>query len=73
MAPDKLYPTDPVLTAVDTMFEPITDEEMSIAQFHNALCVYIRRRFNDGVAIPLGDNKDGFLCRHVTQYKIVIS
>lgn len=72
MTPDKVFATLPVHTPADSMFEPISNEEMVTAQFHDTFCVDIRRRLSEGVALPLGDIENEILCRQVTKDQIVI-
>ena len=69
---DELFATLPSPVPSDPIFEPISVEELATAQFTDAFCVDIRRRLNEGVALPFGFNEDGLLCRQVTHEQIVI-
>ena len=69
---DQLFATLPDPTPSDPMFEPISIEELATAQLSDAFCVQIRRRLNEGVVLPFGENEDGLLCRKVSHEQIVI-
>ena len=69
---DQLFAILPDPTPSDPMFEPISMEELATAQLSDAFCVQIRRRLNEGVVLPFGENDDGVLCRKVSHEQIVI-
>lgn len=50
MASFKLFATLPTPTSGEPMFEPMSEEEMSTAEFYDDFCVHIRRRLNGGGA-----------------------
>ena len=69
---DQVFATLPDPTPSDPMFEPISIEELTTAQLNDAFCVQIRRRLNEGVLLPFGENDDGVLCRKVSHEQIFI-
>lgn len=69
---DELFAALPDPTPEDPLFRPISMEELAVAQFHDAFCVDIRRRLNEGVVLAFGENENGLLCRKVSHDQIVI-
>ena len=69
---DQLFATLPSPTPTDPVFQPITDEELVTAQLTDDFCVSVRRRLNEGVALPFGYNDNGILCRQASHEQIVI-
>lgn len=72
MAPDEKFSTSPVLTSAKLMYGPISNEKMVSAHFHSAFSADIRRRLNEGVALPFGDNGNRTLCHQATHDQFVI-
>ena len=54
------------------MFEPISIEELLVAQQQDALCTDIRRKLDAGEAMSFKMNEDGLLCRIMEHEQIVV-
>lgn len=55
--------SSPICFSVNAMFKRILNEKMAAVQFHNAFWVYIRRLYNEPVALLCGYIENGtFFC-----------
>lgn len=69
---DELLATKEETRLRDPPFEPITHEELVVAQLSDPFCTTIRQKINEGVLIPFDVSEDGLLIRKVSHDQIVI-
>lgn len=57
--PDTLFVMIPEATPANPIFQPVSIEELTVAQLDDGFSVKIRRRLNERVALAFGENKTG--------------
>ena len=60
---DEMYAALSEPTTTDTMFQPITDEELLTAQLSDPFCSAVCRHLNEGMVSPFFDNDNGVMSR----------